>query len=95
MKLLSVEGEELASIAVRVDDERHLSTAVTLGNTVVQAPPIEVAMENTDDGLAVRVRVPGVLKCSLLIEYKDVRQMLKLPGRGVVMFGMKALTSRS
>ena|GEM_PF-2830599 len=93
MKILTTQGEEVASIAMAVEEGGCIKTAVSLGDMVLPAPPIEVNIEGTSDGLIAHIRIPGLAKMDLLVEPQDVKQMTKIPMKGLISFGAKAIFS--
>ena len=92
MKILTTQGEEIASVSMTVENG-SLSAAVNLGDMTIAAPPVELSIEGTSDGLVAHVRIPGMAKMDLLIEPQDVKQMTKIPMKGLVSFGAKAIFS--
>ena len=93
MKILTTQGEELASIKMLADKSGRLDTSVTVGDLTIDAPPMVVAIEKGADALVAHVRILGTANMDVLIEPQDLKQMLKIPVKGIVSFGVKALLS--
>ncbi|MCL1847254.1 MAG: hypothetical protein FWF91_04735 [Coriobacteriia bacterium] len=93
MKILTTQGEEVASVSMTVAEGGSLSAAIKAGDISIAAPPVEISIEGTPDGLIAHVRIPGIAKTDLLIEPQDVKQMMKIPMKGLVSFGAKTIFS--
>jgi len=94
VKILTTQGEEIASVSMKVEEGGVINTAVNLGGMTLPAPPIEVNIDNSSDGIIAHIRIPGMAKMDLLIEPQDAKQMMKIPMKGIASFGLKTLMSK-
>ena len=91
MKLLSTENEELAIISLQGNkNESSLGAEVNIGEMTFKTNT-EISMERTKEGLIAHIRVPGIVKFSLLVEQQDIKALKGLMNKDVLGFAVKSL----
>ena len=91
MKLVSKEGEVLASVAIDARKGQPLSAAIDVAGRTIQAPPVELDMTKEELGLAARVRVPNLVNFKVVLEPADIKSLKGLMNKDALTFMVKSL----
>lgn len=90
MKLLSIEGEELASLCLEGAKKEPLRATIGIG-TIRFETTSEVFMEYKDDVLVGHIRIPGKVKFDLIVEKSDIKALKTVMDGDVIKFMISAL----
>lgn len=90
MKLLSKTGEELVGIDIAAGKGEPLKADVTMGDTVIHSPELEVNIEKVGSDLVANVRIPNMVNFSVAVEPKDVGALKSLMSKDVLKFMMSS-----
>ncbi|MDR3052923.1 MAG: hypothetical protein LBU48_03565 [Coriobacteriales bacterium] len=92
MKVLTVQGEELATIALKGGKGQPLTSTVKVPELGVQVTQqVEISTERCAEGLILHVRIPGTAKLDALLEPADVSALKGLMSGSMIKFFIGAL----
>ena len=93
MKLVSKDGEELATLALSAEKGEPVQATVEMLGKTIELPKTEVAFDKIESGLNVHVRIPGMVNFNIQLDKGDVKSMKGLMSGDALKFIMKSFIS--